>query len=404
MNGYAIIMEADRCKANACCEPSINSNFCGKHTRKWQPVYLKYKYLEEKLPDVVPEDIRSLRKLYNHYAKIYRLRQDFRSALKPNFHDKGHEHAIDYIKTSMDDIEQKMLKLSVLEKPSDPASDSDSDSDFEESYVESHKAPGVEDNDDWDKRIGCLGIIIEEERIYRENLYEILVTILRNRSDDVIRRLYGGQLSGDALNTQVLRLKSKISTVALLVLDIVELMQNVSDPSLAYTMRWQSRHTTTSYTAKDYKTAIHSLAISTSLSQLAYMSVDYIECCSSFRQNHRLKYYAFVRGDDIVVRADDINLTTFSNQDCLGLDISVVKFCFSAIGDVEIPAVIIKKPSRQYKISCRSCIDELESNQPYKSQGNHVADHDRAQVHATLRDVYSDRLWQELPCLRVTNV
>lgn len=101
----------DICKAKDCVEIKVNDNFCKQHTHKLHPIYIRYKRLQENIDLTSPSTIPELIKLYGKCAKIHALRQKYRKSLKTEFHDWGHEKALDLIWEKMQEIEQKLYQL-----------------------------------------------------------------------------------------------------------------------------------------------------------------------------------------------------------------------------------------------------------------------------------------------------
>ena len=105
----------DLCKAIECRETCINDNYCGYHTHKLHPIYLRYKRLETKIEIVSsPETqytVPDLMRIYTRYARVYELRVRYRSLIKAEHRDEGHDYVIYQLSVSMDRISDLLHKL-----------------------------------------------------------------------------------------------------------------------------------------------------------------------------------------------------------------------------------------------------------------------------------------------------
>lgn len=106
------------CKAVKCEQARVNDNFCGYHTHRLQPVYVRYKNLQASLTDLSTfsacqeqAKIPELVSMYNRLARAYKLRDLFRSTLKPEHRDSGHDHFIYLLSQQMEHIHQKLCTL-----------------------------------------------------------------------------------------------------------------------------------------------------------------------------------------------------------------------------------------------------------------------------------------------------
>lgn len=107
------------CRAPNCQELCVNNIHCSQHAKQFFNLYSYYKHLHGQLAviDLTSFDKVYLLNLYKSYARVHKLRQQYRQkAFRPEFWDDGHDHMIYSLWQKLASIEARLEQLCSLPK------------------------------------------------------------------------------------------------------------------------------------------------------------------------------------------------------------------------------------------------------------------------------------------------
>jgi len=173
------------CKALDCKETRINENYCGHHTHKLQPIYLRYKKLES-CPPEASDTVPGLLKLYNYYARIYDLRCELRMYIKSECRDLGHDRAIYNLSATMTSISDTLLEITQhvgqIEQVDSSIDSCDETSEIEESEMDLQEIVSYDKKRRLRKedREPCFSAIHIRARFFKNKMLKVADTAIQN--------------------------------------------------------------------------------------------------------------------------------------------------------------------------------------------------------------------------------
>lgn len=365
------------CKAKDCTSKRVNENFCGKHTHRWYPVYMRYKNLQDRAMSDLPGTIPDLVKLYGLYAKIYELRKRFRNALDPKYHDSGHVRAIDATWQMMTKIEQKLCSLTSI-KPNPQTSHSISEEEIEsendlvdmspETVIATHVNYEM-----WDQRIDCLSMLTEMERKHRDRLLSVIEIMIKNNADKLLHGMYGA--NADDFDSAVKMVQKSTSWIALIPLLLIRTAESVILTNKPYTgkMRFYDHRVSCS---SDFRRTIAALGMCPALHRIALVAYIYLFQCTREKSDPIMRYEIRPNGDNIAISLNSVHMHSFSPS--LIKEQRYVE-THSYTFDTEpylavIPRSVFEISVPSQAIICEACEMELHHHEPYKTRFNHISE------------------------------
>lgn len=368
------------CKAIDCTEPRVNDNFCGKHTHKLHPLYLRYKRLQEALvtaPDSLPDTVPELVQLYGRCAKIYELRRRYRSSLDPKHHDSGHGKAIDVVRAMMTRAEQKLRTLtSIVPDLKASASSNIIEDDVDDDSDTLIMAPEEIVNTQaryemWDHRIDCISAMGETERRYMRKASDTIISMLRICIDQA--RCPDYEFSSTVLPRSRLRERQHLEWIAVIPIYLVNMATRayMKKSTLVGNLDFYRKDTCTTST---YRRTIRALSMYPELYSITFASYAFLFGLAIKGEAHLLQHEFVPHEGSVHIRLVGAKSKEHVNKGGVaGFILKTYEFDRET-HQVRIPVAALQPEIPSLRIACEACEKELQNKEPYKTRPNHVSE------------------------------